>query len=264
MSRRIWFYILGLTLVFACSKDKKMIAKYPSGKIKTVWYYQQDTLNGIKEGYYENGRPYYVLIYRNGKKNGEFRFFYDNGFISRSGIFKDDNLKGSYYKYYSTDSGRVMSEEYIMNHQGQHYYSYIKRYNQEGNLTEHERFLIVEMDHVSGKRNAIFKYVGMESYDSIKIVAGEFSDEFQPLNEAQLDTFNFVNDLAIIPISNLGVDSKNFIRGKFLGYKAIDKRGDSIAVKTWSQFYEQKLDDLNEINTEIKVYTDSLTSYRVR
>jgi len=256
--RTAYLYLICVAIIFfGCDSNKNEIIKYPSGEVKIIWTYKKDTLNGLKQIFWKNGKRNSILLYRNGKPSGSFKTFYMNGFIASKGDFNDGKLHGHYYKYFESDSGKVMSDEYIMNPNEGHYYFYSKRYNEVGGLVEYKRFLIIELNENVAEKSAIFKYVGDEQYDSMKIVSGTFSIEFKALSK--IDTTDFQNNIAIVPFEKLGIDSGRYIRGKIFGYKST-KRGDTVTLHTNTRYYEQKLDDLNKMGTEIKLGNDSLYS----
>ncbi len=81
--------------------------KYPSGKVKAIWTYEKDTLNGLKQIFWENGQRNSIVQYKGGKENGRFKTFYENGFIARAGEFINGKLHGCHYIYSMSDSGKL-------------------------------------------------------------------------------------------------------------------------------------------------------------
>lgn len=257
MNRLIASVIVSSILFFiSCDRQNELVERYPNGTIKSIWYFQKDTLDGRKEIFWENGNRNFVMNYQNGEPNGEFIAYYENGCIARRGQFRNGKLHGVHQKYFSSPCGKIEQEEYIMNPEGRHYYFYIKSFNVNGDLISYKRFLIIELDRYV-RKEAVFKYVGEDSYDSMEIVAGDFTEGFAVKPNSEIDTFTFVNGLVAVPLAKLGIDSNGFIRGKFLGMKVIAQKGDSMRLSTWTQYYEQKFDDLNDVNTEIKISNDS-------
>jgi antitoxin component YwqK of YwqJK toxin-antitoxin module len=65
--------------------------------------------NGKKEGeyksYYENGRPDMVRNYKNGKVEGEYKSYYENKQLEIIYNYKDGKLEGKYKMYY--DNGQI-------------------------------------------------------------------------------------------------------------------------------------------------------------
>lgn len=172
------FLCLGIILlvIFSCDRNRNLILKYPSGKVKAIWTYERDTLNGLKQIFWENGHRNSILLYKNGKEHGRFKMFYENGFIARAGEFINGKLHGYHYKYSMSDSGQVITEEYIINANNKHYYFYIKNFDAKGVLVDHQRFLIIELNEKNVTKSVVFKYAGDVLYDSIKIVSGKFSN----------------------------------------------------------------------------------------
>lgn len=254
------FLSLSIVLLFvaSCDKSENLVLKYPNGNVKAIWTYERDTLNGLKQIFWENGHRNSIFQYKNGKEQGRFKTFYENGFIAREGEFINGKLHGYHYRYSMSDSGQVATEEYIINANNKHYYFYIKNFNENGVLVDHQRFLIIELNERTVNKSVVFKYVGDVPYDSMKIISGRFSTNFEVAANEKLDTTNFVNNIAVVPLAQFVIDPDNYIRGKFLGYKS-EQRGDTVTLRTMTQYYEQPLDSINKIGTEIILSNDLLS-----
>lgn len=63
-----------------------------------------DVVNGKKEGefkiYYQNGKLQMSGQLKNNRNIGEWKYFYDNGNIESSGNFENDKPEGKWYWYY--------------------------------------------------------------------------------------------------------------------------------------------------------------------
>lgn len=91
-------FLLFLT-VFSCSNEpEKMIEEiYPDGTPKVEKYY--NTIDGNKQlvkeiTYYSNHKKRYEGEYKNGKRNGKWMYWYENGSIWSEGYFKNDLSDG--------------------------------------------------------------------------------------------------------------------------------------------------------------------------
>jgi hypothetical protein len=209
----------------------------------------------MKQIFWENGHRNSILRYKDGKEHGRFKMFYENGIIARTGEFINGNLHGYHYKYSMSDSGQVLTEEYIINANNRHYFFYIKNFDAKGVLVGHQRFLIIELNEKNANKSVVFKYVGDVPYDSMKIVSSPLSIDFEVSGKKKPDTISFVNNIAIVPLTQLDIDSSNYMRGKFLGYKSV-LHGDTITLRTMIQYYEKSLDSTKRIGTEIMLPND--------
>ncbi|MBL0745959.1 toxin-antitoxin system YwqK family antitoxin [Chryseolinea lacunae] len=233
------FLLFFLFLVMlSCDRTKQTILKYPNGNVKVIWSYQNDTLNGTKEGFRENGTCDYVVSFKDGREHGKYRAYYDNGFVARAGEFNKGKIHGRHYFYFLSDSGKVETEDYVMTVGNSYYYFYKKRFDVQGALLEDQRIMTIGQDE---RNAAVFKYVGDVVYDSMKIISGPFNIDFEKAKNGRFDTTDFIKDMAVVPLGDLAIDSAGYIRGKFLGYSS-RMRGDTVTVKWMINYFEQKLE----------------------
>lgn len=61
---------------------------------------QEEPLNGRVVKRYENGKKEMVAHYRNGKKHGRFKYWFDTGQIKQKSCYKNDQLQGKYTTWY--------------------------------------------------------------------------------------------------------------------------------------------------------------------
>lgn len=64
--------------------------------------YENDTLNGLRILYYDNGDTQVVETYRMGHFEGPFRSFYENGRLNVEGQYEADVMFGPWKAYYPT------------------------------------------------------------------------------------------------------------------------------------------------------------------
>lgn len=99
--------------------------KYKEGKVsKDIWY-SNGKIDGKYKSYWDNGNPYVEIEYEDGKMNGKFTAYYSNGSIQREGYNKEDKKNGKWKLYY--ENGQIKAEEnYIKNYLEGEFITYYK------------------------------------------------------------------------------------------------------------------------------------------
>ena len=78
----------------------------PNGKIFETATYRNDTLDGTRVIYYENGDTNIVEQYRMGDFHGPYLTYYEGGGLLQEGQYEDNVMVGDWLKYYS--NGQMM------------------------------------------------------------------------------------------------------------------------------------------------------------
>ena len=85
----------------ADNKLKPIIEYYDNGKVKCAYSVDE---NGKKQGsyesYHDNGQLDKKCTYKNGKLDGPYESYYPNGQLDRKCTYKNDILDGPYESYY--------------------------------------------------------------------------------------------------------------------------------------------------------------------
>ena len=96
----------------------KQRSYYNNGKLKSIVYYVNDRVNGI-EAYDKNGKLLHRSLFKDG--NGDWKFYWSNGQVSEEGKYKNGRKDGTWYKYREDgsidtvikyDNGRLLSESW--------------------------------------------------------------------------------------------------------------------------------------------------------
>lgn len=86
--------------------------KYEDEKVsKDIWY-SNGKIDGKYKSYWDNGNPYVEIEYEDGKMNGKFTAYYPDGSIKKEGYNKEDKKVGIWKSYYENGQIRV-EENYI-------------------------------------------------------------------------------------------------------------------------------------------------------
>ncbi len=87
--------------------------------------------NGIIQEYFDltKAKIYYEFFIFNGKKEGEYKYYYKNGQLASIYNYKNDNLEGERKTHYDNGQLYVVSN-YVNNHKEGKY----KRYSDNGQL----------------------------------------------------------------------------------------------------------------------------------
>ncbi|WP_203256557.1 toxin-antitoxin system YwqK family antitoxin [Hyunsoonleella ulvae] len=87
----------------------KWIFYYKDGEtIKQIVEYKNDTLNGIREDYWENGKLKSKTTNINGKQNGKSYHYYKNGQLEEVNFLKDNIVHGKSIRYH--ENGNIQKE----------------------------------------------------------------------------------------------------------------------------------------------------------
>lgn len=132
--------------------------------IKQIVEYVNDTLNGIREDYWENGKLKSKTANINGKQNGKTIHYHKNGEIEETNFLKNGEVHGISTRYYF--NGKLESKC--------DYWNGIRRdtckfYYENGNL---EKLEIIKLDTTSSKSSGIV-YRYYESGEIEKILESE-------------------------------------------------------------------------------------------
>lgn len=96
-NKYIIYFVLCLFAVSCSQKETVVEERFPDGSDKLVVTYKVkgDDKEKIKElKYYPNGNKEYEGEYKNGKKHGEWIYWYKNGFVWSEGEFYEDKSDG--------------------------------------------------------------------------------------------------------------------------------------------------------------------------
>lgn len=75
--------------------------------------YHNDTLDGMRILFYENGDTSIVEHYRHGNFHGAYRMYYENGQLQQAGRYEDNLMQGSWVQYY--ESGQLKEDVLFVN-----------------------------------------------------------------------------------------------------------------------------------------------------
>jgi len=102
---------------------------YPSGKVRQVINFENGLETGISKELSETGTIISITEYKRGfivdreyinntdkagKKQGKWKFFYDNDIVKTEGVYKDD-LKNGYFKEYDKNGLLLSIKKYVNN-----------------------------------------------------------------------------------------------------------------------------------------------------
>jgi antitoxin component YwqK of YwqJK toxin-antitoxin module len=88
---------------------------HENGKIFIEETYSNDTLNGPKKIYFDNGKVEEEYQFVKGNREGSFKTFYQNGKLQQEGTYSKNQLKGELKTYYKdgTLKENVMMDENV-------------------------------------------------------------------------------------------------------------------------------------------------------
>jgi len=81
-------------------------ARYREGKLIENAIYRQDTLQGVRILYFDNGNKEIQETYVMGGYHGPYQSYYQSGQLKLEGQYQDGTMEGAWTKYY--ESGQVM------------------------------------------------------------------------------------------------------------------------------------------------------------
>ncbi len=124
------------------AKQGKYEAFYPSGQPFEVSNYENDTLNGVRTVYFENGNIQLEEPYKMGKFVGVFKAYHDNGELELTGEFVDNAMQGLWKGYY--DNGQLKEEVLFVDNQENGPFI---EYHENGNLKAKGTYLNGDTEH---------------------------------------------------------------------------------------------------------------------
>ena len=125
--RQYFFFTLLTIFLFSCGGDlEKIEVKNDDGKVVEVYTrkkvdyakegiyekyaddgvllekatYSNDTLNGERLLYFENGNPQYIENYKAGQFEGPYKAYHDNGALKLEGMYVNNAMEGEWKAYY--------------------------------------------------------------------------------------------------------------------------------------------------------------------
>jgi antitoxin component YwqK of YwqJK toxin-antitoxin module len=81
-------------------KDGKFTKFYASGAKNEECVFQQDSLQGERKLFYENGQVQVVENYKNNRYEGNYKSFYENGTVEQEGLYVNNQMSGEWKTYY--------------------------------------------------------------------------------------------------------------------------------------------------------------------
>lgn len=105
--------------------ERHVVHRHKNGNEKVVVYVDPDSKERLKEEiFYSNGQLDYVGHYKNGKEDGDWIYYWENGNLKSKefyirgmehGVMYDYNEKGEPIKKYEYKKGDLISEEVLTN-----------------------------------------------------------------------------------------------------------------------------------------------------
>lgn len=99
------------------SETVEVVEHYPNGVLKISGVSVDGKRNGHWESYYENGYKWSEVEYKMGAKQGDIVVFYQNGMMRYQGRYNDDDRSGiwTFYDTLGVSLKRVDMDEVRMN-----------------------------------------------------------------------------------------------------------------------------------------------------
>ena len=82
---------------------------HPNGELSLDETYAADELIR-KNTFHENGKPFESILFKDGKKNGDYSRYSDSGQIEESGVYKDGVLDGEAVQFFADGKPRVVRQ----------------------------------------------------------------------------------------------------------------------------------------------------------
>jgi len=114
------FVLFTANSLFSQELERHLVHKHKNGKDKVVVYVDPETKERLKEEiFYSSGKLDYVGNYKNGKEDGKWVYYWENGNIKSEefyirglehGVMFDYNEQGKAIKRYEYKRGDLISE----------------------------------------------------------------------------------------------------------------------------------------------------------
>lgn len=138
------------------AKEGQFMRIDPQGNVVELANYQNDTLQGLRIIFTENGDTLITENYQNGLFDGEYRAYYDGNVLELEGAYTANFMEGEWKRYYQSgqlmevvsfsdneengpfveyyENGNMKAEGYYRN--GDHEHGLLKLYDESGELTK--------------------------------------------------------------------------------------------------------------------------------
>ncbi len=105
------FFLIFLVPLYIQAQNNK--AYYETGELKDFWYAKTKETT-IRTSYYKNGKIKSIGPTYNGMKNGNWKFYHENGLIEKKVAIKE-NRRDGYLEYFNKEAKLVSSGNFINN-----------------------------------------------------------------------------------------------------------------------------------------------------
>jgi antitoxin component YwqK of YwqJK toxin-antitoxin module len=96
-----------------------------TGKIQT--YIKNGKYEGQFKLYHDNGQLHYKTFIKNSLREGQYISYYENGVILEKGVYKKNIKEGTWYSYY--DNGQLSEKAVFVNNKKE---GFVEHYNSDG------------------------------------------------------------------------------------------------------------------------------------
>lgn len=83
-------------------KNGKYTRFYNSGAKNEECTFEQDSLQGERKLYYENGQLQVVENYKNNRYEGKYLSYFENGKMEQEGLYQNNQMSGEWKTYYKS------------------------------------------------------------------------------------------------------------------------------------------------------------------
>ena len=101
-----------------------------SGKVQA--YIKEGKYEGVFKFYHNNGQLSFKSFFKNGIREGKYISYYENGVTLEEGVYHNNLKKGIWYVYY--DNGKLSSKEIYVKGKKE---GYIEHFNVDGSIGIH-------------------------------------------------------------------------------------------------------------------------------
>lgn len=253
MSLAIKMVLLGMICCLISCEEKNTISQdevynfytyHPNGNVQTCG----DTLNGKFQGrykeFYEDGTLKSLLNYKDSELDSKIITYYSSGNVSSELQYIDGLLAGSQYEYFNSHNKQIKFKLLYVIAKDKEFLVSEKEFNQKGRIVKENSRVLVELEKDTVKLGETFKAtftLGKPEFEFNRIHLGNFDFNLNLIDSTDYITYNGAGHTGKVSISakELG---KQYIRGYMEDYmyKEVISDNEFVTIGTLNNWFEEE------------------------
>lgn len=232
--------ILSFLLLFSCDGRKEHLEYYEDGNIRSRVYLVDGKREGIVTTYSSTGKIISKHTYKEDSLTGPYEVFFPDGGLAEKGQMKNGRRVGRIFQYHP--NGKIHFEHYMISVDGRPFPYYSQEFNSAGVLVSSNKRVNLDIEKITEDLFEV-KVTNLEEfeYDSIKVVLGNFDDDFRPAGNVD----SLVITEKVVTLRLRKSDNQHHLRGYLIRYKT-NMRRDTVVNFASYTYFEQPFVNTSE------------------